>query len=148
MNPLEDSALQNIEQFGYHILHVAENYDHPDYSYSIGIERTIGQPELVVTGLGKDPAISIINAYYARAKGGELFLPNHHYSGFMEGLEVMLMTVDRINYPEYFGWGLWLYKEDSFRVLQLVYPSTSGTWPWDPNPPRGYTWSLHKLYME
>jgi hypothetical protein len=148
MNALELRALQDIQESGFHVVYVPEDYNHVDFCYSIGIEQTLGRPELVVTGLGKDVADSCIKTYYMRAKEGTSFLPDLAYPGFLDGSEVLFMPVDRINYAEYLGWGLWLYKGDSFRALQLVYPSSSGTWPWDPDLPHGYAWSMLRLYAE
>jgi hypothetical protein len=29
------------------------------------------------------------------------------------------------------GWDIWLYGGGPFDALQLIYPTTSGVWPWD-----------------
>jgi hypothetical protein len=84
----------------------------------------------------------------ARQKGGESIETDTPYPGFLSGRDVIFKAVDRINYPDFFGWALWLYKGDSFRVWQLIYPSTAGTWPWDPHPPAGYAWGMLKLYPD
>ncbi len=44
---------------------------------------------------------------------------------------IEVRPVDKSHYPEYFGWDLWLYDLDDFEVLQLVFPTTSGIWPWE-----------------
>jgi hypothetical protein len=146
MNSEESRALQDIEQYGCHVLQVLEDAIHPRFSYSIGIEQTTGHPELIVTGLQHELAASIINEYCSRLKAGESFQPNYAYSGFLEGFDVVLKQVNPKHYREYFGWALWLYKGSSFRVFQLVYPSTQGVWPWDPEAPDDYLWFLPHLY--
>jgi hypothetical protein len=60
----------------------------------------------------------------------------------------MFKFVDKKHYPEYFGWAKWLYKKDDFNVLQLIYPSTSGVWPWDKDAPDAYKWFIPKLYVD
>ena len=133
--PGDKKALEDIEEYGCHILHIIEEGEYPRFSYSIGIQKQTGQHDLIVTGLKRDLAHRIINEYNHRVRVGEIFQPNEFYSGFLEKFEVTFKEVEKRHYREYFGWGLWLYKGDDFRVLQLIYPSTSGVWPWDKDPP-------------
>jgi len=88
----------------------------------------------------------MINEYNNRVKAGEVFEPNKYYSGFLENFDVTFREVEKQHYPEYFGWARWLYKGDNFSVLQLIYPSTSGFWPWDTEAPDDYTWCIPRLY--
>ncbi|RVC28185.1 DUF4262 domain-containing protein, partial [Mesorhizobium sp. M7A.F.Ca.CA.004.04.2.1] len=39
-------------------------------------------------------------------------------------------TVHIEHYREHFGWDLWFYDGLDFRVLQLIYPTVDGIWPW------------------
>jgi len=73
-------------------------------------------------------------------------MPDKFYSDFLEGFEVTFKEVTKRHYPEYFGWGNWLYKGDEFRVLQLIYPTTQGVWPWDKNAPDNYIKYMPNLY--
>jgi hypothetical protein len=146
MDANEKRALEDIEKYGCHILHVLEDETHPRFSYSIGIEKRNSQPELIVTGLKNDLAASVINEYCTRVQSGEVFHPNEFYSGFIEGFDVTFKVVEKKHYREYFGWGIWLYKGEGFRVLQLLFPSTAGIWPWEDDAPSDYTWFLPKLY--
>jgi len=146
MEPGDEKALEDIEKYGCHILHILEEGEYPRFTYSIGIQKQTGQPELIVTGLKRELAHWIINEYNSRVRSGEIFNPNELYGGFLEGFEVTFKEVEKRHYREYFGWGLWLYKGEDFRVLQLIYPSTFGVWPWDKDPPSDYTWFIPKLY--
>jgi hypothetical protein len=148
MDDNEKRALQDIEEYGCHILHVLEEGEYPRFSYSIGIQKSTGQPEIIVTGLKREFAHTLINNYNNRVKSGEVFEINSCYSGFLGNCDVTFKLVDKKHYPEYFGWAKWLYKEDNFNVLQLIYPSTSGVWPWDKNAPDDYTWFIPKWYVD
>ena len=142
----EEKALSDIEEYGCHILHVMEESDYPGFTYSIGIERKTGQPEIIVTGLKQEIAHWMINEYNNRIKSGEIFEPDKFYEGFLEGFQVTFKAVEKKHYSEYFGWAKWLYEGDNFRVLQLIYPSTSGLWPWDQSAPEDFTWFIPRLY--
>lgn len=37
------------------------------------------------------------------------------------------------HYQELFGWSRWYYQGNNFEALQLIYPDTSGNWPWEAN---------------
>lgn len=132
MDDAERKALANIEQFGCQVMHVLGEGELPPFSYSVGIQSTSLSPEVVVIGLKQEVAHFVVNEYNRRVREGEFFTPGERYSGFLEGFDVAVEKVDRIFYKDYFGWNLWLYNGDEFEIVQLVYPNTSGVWPWDP----------------
>ena len=125
-------ALSNIEQYGCHVIHVAGEGELPPFSYSVGIQRTSAVPEIVVIGLKQPISHFAVNEYNRRVRDGERFSHDQSASGFLEGFDVLFLNVGRIHYRDYFGWNRWLYKGDNFEVLQLVWPSTKGVWPWQP----------------
>lgn len=129
MEPGEQKALEDIEKFGCHIIHVLEEGDLPPFSYSIGISKSLGKPELIIVGLRRELAHELINEYNRKLRAGELLRPGLPYSGFLEGFNCIFQPVHREHYEEYFGWAIWLYQGDRFEVLQLIYPSTGGCWP-------------------
>jgi Domain of unknown function (DUF4262) len=130
MDANERKALANIEQYGCHIIYVMAENDLPPFAYTIGIQRTSKAPELMVIGLKQPIAHFILNEYNRRVQKGEKFSEDQMYSGFLEGFECTFKKVDRTHYPEYLGWSLWLYDREEFDTLQIVYPNTSGIWPW------------------
>lgn len=131
MDAGEAKCLQDIEQFGCHILHVLQEGELPPFSYSVGIERSSGQPEVIVIGLRRDLAQYMINDYCTRVRAGERFVAGQRIAGWLEGFDCEVRVVDPSHYDEYVGWDLWLYKGPHFRLVQLVYPTTTGAWPWD-----------------
>ena len=148
-NSVDDSekkVLSDIEKYGCHVVHVLEEKDSPRFTYSVGIQQTTNQPELLITGLRRELAHSIINNYNQRIKAGELFLTERMYPGFIEGFDVVFKVVSEQKYREYFGWAIWFYKGSYFSAYQLIFPSTSGKWPWDLDAPYDYTWFIPSLY--
>lgn len=126
----ERKALDDIERYGCHIIHVMEEGEQPPFSYTVGVQQASGAPELIVIGLKQALAHSILNGYNDRVRGGERFCDGQLYSDFVEGFDCLVREVDPVNFPAYLGWNLWLYKGKGFKVLQLLYPDTSGVWPW------------------
>lgn len=148
MDEEERKALSDIEEYGCHILHVLEEDELPGFSYSIGIQKTTGQPELIVTGLRQHLAHWIINEYNTRIRNGEAFLPDNYYDGFIENYPVTFKQVQEKKYAEYLGWARWLYDGNGFNTLQLIYPSKFGLWPWDKEAPKEFTFFIPRLYQE
>ena len=131
MDAGEQRAIADIEQYGCHVIHVMEEGELPPFAYSVGIEKTSKAAELVVIGLKRPLAHSIINGYNRRVRGRERFEAGQVVSGFLEGFNCHLRLVHPSHYGEYFGYDLWFYKGTGFRVLQLVYPTVEGIWPWE-----------------
>lgn len=141
MDEQDRKALDDIEQFGCHVLNIMEGEEQPCFSYSIGIVKTLTQPELMIVGLKRELAHSIINNYRQRLADGEAFIPGAFYSDFIEGFDVTFIEVDKKHYKEYLGWGLWLYSGNNFKTYQLIWPTTAGIWPWNEKKSEYYVWA-------
>lgn len=138
MSPGEQKALADIAAHGCHVLHVMAEGEEPPFSYTIGIEKQCGAPEVVVVGLDHHIAHPLLNDYNARSRAGERFQPDVAYAGFLEGYDVQFGPVAPRHYKEYFGWASWLYKGDAFSVLQLFYPTNNRLWPWEASVPPAF----------
>ncbi|AEH88374.1 DUF4262 domain-containing protein [Mesorhizobium opportunistum] len=130
-DPAESKALADVEAYGCHILYVLEEDDNPPFSYSVGIEHNFKAPELIVIGLKPEISQSIINEYCRRVRSGEIFEPGQRASGFVNGFDCQFGTVHVGHYREHFGWDIWFYDGLDFRVMQLIFPTTEGVWPWE-----------------
>ena len=131
MDAAEQKTMNDIAKYGCHVIYVLAEKDFPPFAYSVGIQRSSGCPEVVVIGLKHPLAHSIVNVYNNRIKAGERFVPGARYGEFIGGFEVTFEKVHRKHYEDYFGWNRWLYNGNEFDVVQLVYPTTQGIWPWD-----------------
>ncbi len=141
MDKEDKKALENIEKYDCHVLNVMEGEGLPQFTYSVGLEKKLDTPELVIIGLKSELAHSMVNNYRDRVKKGEQFQSGRYYSDFLEGFNVCFTHVDQKHYEEYFGWCQWLYNGNKFRVMQLVWPTTDGIWPWSNNKSEYYDWA-------
>lgn len=142
---LDAKALNDVNTYGCHVLKVMGEEGLPPFAYSIGIEATSQQPDLLVIGLNLDVGHWIINEYNRRVRQGEIFVPNLPYEDFLEGFPVFFSPMLKDHYRKYLGWGLWLYGGENFRVFQLIYPDTTGRWLWNPAAADDYTRSMPLL---
>ena len=133
MTDSDKKVLSDIDEFGCHVISVFDPEDQlPPFTYSVGIQESSGEPEVVVFGLKNTLAQSVVDNYNRRIREGECFEPGRRYTDFLEGFEVYFEPVDRKHYKDHFGYDLWLYGDEEFAVLQLIWPTTSGAWPWEP----------------
>ncbi len=139
MNAYERQILDHIERHGCSVTSVFDpDGVAPPFTYSIGITKTTGAPELIVVGLESDLAHWLVNEYKRRTRKGETFEPGVPYAGFLEGFDVRFGAVSRGNRERYMRSACWLHGGPDFEALQLIWPSTTGTWPWDPDEPGGF----------
>jgi hypothetical protein len=126
-------ALSDVAAYGLHIIHVGEGDDSPPFSYSIGIEKSLGLPDLIVIGLKAEVAQSAINECYRQMKAGTPITPGTFVGDLLGGdFKCLIGEVSPSNYRAYMGWALWLYGGTSFRAYQILFPSTEGVFPWEP----------------
>lgn len=127
------TALADIETYGLHIINVSEEGDLPPFSYSIGIERSLGLPELIVIGLRANVAQAAINACYDQLRSGAQIGPGSRVAELLGGgFECVIGEVAPSCYRDYMGWALWLYEGANFRAYQIIFPDTAGAFPWEP----------------
>jgi len=131
-NANEQRALADIATYGLHVINVAEQGELPPFSYSLGIERSLGLPELIVIGLRAEIAQAAINECYRQMKNGARIAPGVRVSDLLGGgFECLIGEVSPSYFNGYMGWARWLYKGNGFRAWQIVFPSTSGVFPWE-----------------
>ncbi|MEG3156300.1 DUF4262 domain-containing protein [Lysobacter zhanggongensis] len=133
MEEYERNILAHIKEHGCSVTSVLDpDGDQPAFSYSIGVAQSSDAPELIVVGLDSKIGHWLVNEYNRRVKAGERFSPGVLYLGFLEGFAVQFGHVARHYRSEYMRSACWLHGGPNFEALQLIWPNTSGIWPWDP----------------
>lgn len=138
MDEAEKKCLEDIEKYGCHVIHVLTEGTLPPFTYSVGIQKSFGSPEAIIIGLRRELAHFMVNEYCSRIRSGESFSTGQRVGGFLGGFDCEIREVDRSHYEEYVGWNLWLYGGSGFRLNQLIYPGTTGLWPWDEGSSEGF----------
>ncbi|GJI93767.1 hypothetical protein RugamoR57_04850 [Duganella caerulea] len=126
-------ALADIEKYGLHVISVLEEDEHPPFTYSIGIEQSLGMPELIVIGLKSNIACSVINECYRQMKERRAIAPGERIAGLLGGdFECVIGEASAEQVADYMHWASWLNKGGPFRAYQIIWPSTTGVFPWEP----------------
>lgn len=131
--------LSDIQEYGWHVVKVMADGTEPGFSYSIGIYKSLGLPEIVIVGLPSDLAHQLINLIGSDLKKGKSYQSGDYYDDIIENYKCYMLEVEKSRFKEYFGYGTWYYKGDNFPVLQCIYPSKDNIYPWDwPEGERGF----------
>jgi hypothetical protein len=136
MSKADQKLLSDIEEYGWHIVNVLEDEEGPPYSFSIGLYHTFRHPEVIIIGLDPDLMQNMINWIGADIRGGKSFEIGKEYADLIEGFNCTFMVVQKKYYSEYLGYAMWFYKGDGFPVIQCVWPTTKGKFPWEKGYPK------------
>jgi Domain of unknown function (DUF4262) len=132
LRAVSDRRVANhVRKYGCHVVSVFDPEDKlPTFTYSIGIQATTGAPEAIVIGLSPDLGHFLINEYNDQVRQGVKFERGVPYADFLEGFNIYVEPVQPKLLTEYTLGCTRFYKGEAYSVVQLIYPTTSGVWPW------------------
>lgn len=122
---------RDIRRHGCHITAVfdPEGQD-PSFAYSVGIMADTGAPEAIVIGPDPRAAGCLIQLYNWRVHAGEQFQRGTRYPGFLEDHPVYIEPAKPERVAEYtLGCGTY-YRDRPYAVVQIIWPTRGGLWPW------------------
>jgi len=121
----------DVEKYGCHVISVFDPEEKlPTFSYSIGIQATSGAPEAIVIGVRPKLGHSMINEYNAQVRKGVRFERATQYPGFLDGFSIYVEPAKGALLSGYTLGCNRFYKGSDYSVVQLIYPTTTGVWPW------------------
>lgn len=126
----EKKLLADIKKTGWHVIIVPPDEVGPGFAYSIGLYKTFGHPEIIILGLKGEVAHGLINGIGEAVRNGKKFTSGKFYSGIIEGFKCFLLAVDEKNYEEHVGYARWYYQGNWFPLLQCIFPTATGKFPW------------------
>jgi hypothetical protein len=131
LEPADRKLLDDVDEFGVHIVHVPDDEEGPGYSFTIGLWHTFEQPEIVVFGMPEDVAHDLLNSLADDAAENKKFVADSRHDEVLVGYPVRFLAVPAERYAEYLGAAVWAYEGTAFPCVQLVWPDKQGRWPWD-----------------
>lgn len=124
-------VLNDVKEYGCHLISVFDPEEkHPNFTYSVGIFETSKAPEAIVIGLGSSLGADMINEYNRQVRNGVVFKRGQPYEGFLEGFSVYIEPAKPNALSEYTLGCDRFYKGAPYPTVQIVWPSTTGIWPW------------------
>ena len=128
----EQRVIDDIATHGWHCVHIMGEPSHPQYSFTIGLYETYGYPELIVCGLSSDVAHEIFSIMARAASQGKPIDLSAPTDELLEDYSCCFAEVPLAQYREYVGYCCWYYRGNDFPLYQIVWPSRSGHFPWQP----------------
>lgn len=136
---------EHVREFGCHLISVFDPEEKsPSFTYSVGIRDSAGAPDAIVFGVSPRLGASMVNEYNRRVRDGFRFERGVLYEGFLDGFSIYVEPARRALLGNYTLGCERYYGSDDFDVVQLVYPSTQGEWPWQADAP---DWFKHDQPM-
>ena len=132
---LEQKALDDIRKHGLHVIGVAEDDKGPGFVYSIGLFENYAHPEVIIIGLRQSLAHLLLNNMAHVIKNRRTFVGGEFHDDVLDDFLCYFGEVPRSKYRDYVGWARCFYEGDDFPLLQCVYPTVSGKFPWEPDFP-------------
>jgi Domain of unknown function (DUF4262) len=133
LNKHELNFVENIRKHGWVATHVSSDNDGPGFSYTTGFYLKFDFPELILFSLRGPVAHDTFWYIYRELETGRRFPTGEPLDHVFENAAALLLPVSTDQYRAHLGWSRWFYGSDDFQCLQLVFPDSSGQFPWPPH---------------
>ncbi len=135
---------ENIRDHGVHVQAVlATAPGEIPWTYTIGLFREHGHPEIVISGLPVQTAHSVSNEIARQVAKGRRIVDGE-VDDRLVNAPVTFKAVPPELYGDEVGLATKRYGGKTFPLLQLVWPDARGRWPWDAayvdDPPQDLLW--------
>lgn len=141
----EQKAIDDISKHGLHVIAVAEDDNGPGFAYSIGLFENYAHPEIIIIGQKTDLAHLLLNNLAFDIKEGKTFTAGEFHEGVLDDFLCYFGEVLREHFREFVGWARWYYEGDNFPLVQCVYPTVQGIFPWQKDFPEETRWNCPLL---
>ncbi|GGI53576.1 DUF4262 domain-containing protein [Oxalicibacterium solurbis] len=134
----EQKVLDDIAKFGWHFVSVMEDETHPPHGFTVGLFETFNHPEVLIIGLDAKLMHSMANEIARNLKAGQSISPGDNYPGLITDFDCVLVNVDKAHYQSHVGFARWYYEGNNFPLVQCVWPSNEGLFPWQEGAPSNF----------
>lgn len=144
---MEKKIVANVRTFGFHIVAIDEEYDTPEFFYTIGLYLKYGHPELLFVGVPAETAAYVFWQAKAFIEQGGSIRPWTTVPEDVAHMPLKAVPIHANNYNEFLGFGKWFYRSlggsqpNNFPAIQLVWPdATNGLFPWEDGFEKNFLW--------
>lgn len=132
-NDSERKVLADVEEFGWHCVHIHTEHGLPEFTFTVGLYRSFTHPELIIFGLPSTTAHRILSIAADAVRSGAPLDLSKPTDALLNSYTCCFAEVPKDQYYEHVGCARWYYEGDDFPLYQVVWPSKSGLFPWHPD---------------
>jgi hypothetical protein len=127
----EQNFIEQIRKHGWFGMHVfASDDEAPGFSYTTGFWLKFEFPEVIVFSLRRQVAHDTFWHICHELEAGRRLPIGEPTEAIFKNFPAVLLPISPHQYRSHLGWSRWFYGSDDFLCLQLVFPDTSGHFPW------------------
>jgi len=135
LDPSDEKLLADIEEHGFHALHILAEGDLPAFSFSVGFTETLNAPEVVICGLRRELMHNMLWEAFRQIKAGKTLSDGERWRGLIEGFDCISRPVHPSWNIEYLGYAIWHHqyrtRSRDVRAFQLFWPGAQQSLlPW------------------
>src|SRR5260370_5880693 len=120
--PNDQKLLDDVAEYGWHVMKVLDQPDTPGWAYSIGLHRTFDHPEVLIFGQDMDLMHSMINTIGDGVSAGKTFEVDGRYPDLIEAYSCTFRPVKSLWYEAFLGFAMWFYGGARYPGLQWFWP--------------------------
>jgi hypothetical protein len=133
LDDTERSVLGHIETHCWNVTNIRGEDGSPGWAFTIGLYENYRHPEVIIFGMSEESRHSILNWIGENVKDGKSFTLNEEHDWVLEGYNCWSREVVKTWYKDLVGWAIWFYGSSDFPVVQYIWPSRTGAYPWEPD---------------
>ena len=138
--------LGDIAQYGWHVIGITEDKGRPGWTFSIGMYKTFGHPEIIVFGLSTGLGHRVVNGIGEAIRAGQRFEAEQEYADILADVRCIFKPVQSHWYKWVLGYARWFYEGDDFPVVQCIWPDKQQNYPWQAKFKAEWAWSQPFLF--
>lgn len=124
--------VEDVRRVGWAVNMVKDPDEEPWWAFTIGLRHSFQAPEAVMAGLEGSDMGWWLNRVGERVRDGELELrEGQNLVGVIDGFELAVRDVDPAWHRPLFGYAMWFAQRPPLPMVQLIWPDSSGRFPWD-----------------
>ena len=125
-----DNQERKIREYGFSTVSVAGKA--MSFSYTVGLHKSYGHPEMIVFGLPPNTAHGVLSDIALKAKEGAPFDLSKPSDKLLKDCNAFFVEVPKAAFAEYILSAIRFNGAEDFSVVQVVWPSArDGLYPWD-----------------
>jgi len=137
LDELEQRMVEKVDEHGCFIMAVFDpDHEIPDFAYSIGFSKSLGQGDVLISGLDLDMMKRLLNDAYALCRDGFRLADFVRTSELFSAIDCVVREIAEEHLRgEYMTSALWyaesIHGEPFMSAYQLVWPDKAGLFPWE-----------------